>query len=712
MAVARQRNRRRFGRRREGILMPSGELNPLVRLWVLRLLVGLPAGRLLDADGIRDERLAAAIGLECANGSGLDDDTGFGREDARAVRRNLRELHRRAERESGALRPPRVLERNVGRLAELVNLNAVETRILVFAVLLHQDAVLEGATDLLGALSGNQVSRVLSTILDLPEAAVRAAVHGEGVLFRSGLLSLDYGSSLPLLAKLDLLSPDFAERLLDIEADPISFIRDTVVPASAPQLGLRDYPHLAAELKLLLPWLRNAVRTRRPGVNLLFHGCPGTGKSQLARVLAKATGCDLFEVSAEDADGDPTNGDRRLRSLRAGQCFFASRKALLLFDEVEDVFEGDTGLFGLHRRSSSHKAWINRMLESNPVPVIWIANTVGCLDPAFIRRFDMVVELPVPPRAQRRRVLADACGDLLPAEALDRIAGSAHLAPAIAARAAKVLRATRRSIPAGGVVPAFELLVNGTLRAQGHPPLRPARPDPGAGLYDLGYLNADADLAAVAAGLLREKAGRICLHGPPGTGKTAWGHWLAGQLDRPLHVKRGSDLLSPWVGGSEENIAAAFLEAEQQGAILLIDEIDGFLRERGGAKAGWEVTQVNEMLTRMEDFPGLFIASTNLVEGIDQAALRRFDLKVRLDYLQAGQAWSLFRRHCVMLRCGPPPRRLRDRLGRLENLTPGDFAAALRRSRFEPPASPEVLLERLEADVALKAASGARIGFV
>ena len=84
----------------------------------------------------------------------------------------------------------------------------------------------------------------------------------------------------------------------------------------------------------------------------------------------------------------------------------------MVFDEVEDVFNDGGGLFGVKSTAQRCKAWINRMLEDNPVPTLWLSNSIGCLDPAFIRRFDMVIELPVPPRAQRERIIRDACTDL------------------------------------------------------------------------------------------------------------------------------------------------------------------------------------------------------------------------------------------------------------------------------------------------------------
>src|SRR5690606_32926292 len=98
--------------------------------------------------------------------------------------------------------------------------------------------------------------------------------------------------------------------------------------------------------------------------------------------------------------------------------------------------------------------------------------------------------------------------------------------------------------------------------------------------YKPEYVNCKLDLTKVLEGIRECESARICLFGPPGTGKTAYGRWLAKQLDKPLMIKRASDLLSMWVGGTEENIAHAFKEAEDEQAVLLIDEVDSFLQDR------------------------------------------------------------------------------------------------------------------------------------
>ncbi len=136
------------------------------------------------------------------------------------------------------------------------------------------------------------------------------------------------------------------------------------------------------------------------------------------------------------------------------------------------------------------------------------------------------------------------------------------------------------------------------------------------------------------------------------------------------------------------------------------------MQDRQGAQRSWDVSQVNEMLTQMESFAGVFIASTNLIDGLDPAALRRFDLKVKLDFLRADQAWALLQRHCAQLVLPAPGAAEQARLARLKRLTPGDFAAVLRQSRFVPVTSAAALVAGLEGECGLKRDGRAAIGFV
>ena len=123
-----------------------------------------------------------------------------------------------------------------------------------------------------------------------------------------------------------------------------------------------------------------------------------------------------------------------------------------------------------------------------------------------------------------------------------------------------------------------------------------------------------------------ERGLNLLFYGMPGSGKTAFAHHLADYLGLNPIVKRGSDLMSPYVGMTEKAIHEAFHEAE--GSVLIIDEADSLLSERQTAAHRWERSQTNEILTSMESFKGLFIASTNFKTALDSASFRRFTFKI------------------------------------------------------------------------------------
>lgn len=695
-------------RRPPRVTDPMTGLDPLIQLWLLRILVPLSGYReFVESYGFRNDTLAAKIGL----GAWIEVDPGEFAQ--RSVTSELRKRHRQAERKWAQRRPSACLRKNVKRLSQVLGLNRIERRILEFTILIHNERMLDDTADCLGPLSTAKIPYVLSVILNLPEAEIRTALSPQGILARAGLVTVERGSSSLLRSKLELLSDTFADVMVSEEADPVDLLRGTVSMADPAQLTLSDYTHIGEFLAIVRPHLCRALAARRPGVNIFIHGAPGTGKSQLARALAADLGCELFEVVSEDNDGDPVDGEARLRAFRAAQNFLKERRALVVFDEAEDVFGGDSENIFFENKSvaDSHKAWMNRMLEENPVATLWLSNSVEGLDPAFCRRFDILFTLPVPPRKERMRILTEACGDLLPEAGIAHIAEIEHLAPAVVAKAASVIRTIREDLDPGTLQSAFERLVSNSLKAQGHPPLIPNDPNRLPEVYDPTFIHADQDLGAVAEGMLKTRTGRICLYGPPGTGKTAFARWLAEHLGVPLEVKRASDLLSAYIGESEQAVAHVFETAAEQGALLLIDEVDSFLQDRRGAQRSWEVSLVNEMLTQMESFPGVFIASTNLMTALDQAAWRRFDLKVKFDFLRPDQAWSLFTRYCNVLGFETLPE-LEPRVKRMDRLTPGDFAMVRRRHRFHPLESAVGLVASLEAECTLKEGARTRIGFV
>lgn len=612
--------------------------------------------------------------------------------------------------------------RNLAAVARAFALGEDEVETLAFLICVERDADLRAVANLFdyGKCGGALIREVLSTAFgrEVPEDVADVS----GRLCRIGLLMPAQFSADP---------PDDLEdwfRPFDAEVDMRAFFEreltvgeifsKTFSICGPGTLGLGDFAHLSQSVEMLVQYLRAVLARPRPGVNVLLYGPPGTGKTELTRAAAAAVGATLHEVSPGNRHGEGDTTPRLARWALAGELLSKTPGALLVLDEAEDVFRAGLevrrgGFLDRGSERRQNKAALNTMLEASPVPTFWITNSLAGLDPAYARRFDMVLEIPVPPPDVRRRIAARALEGLVSGELLDRIAAAEGAAPAVVTRAAEALRRLELQTEKARDDAAASL-INGTLRVQGLRGL-PKSAATLPAVYDAAFVNADADLGTVRDGLARAGRGRLCLYGPPGTGKSACVRWLARELGRPLVLKRASDLLDRYVGGTEENIAGAFCEAEEAGAVLLIDEADSFLLDRSGNSHSWETTAVNEMLTQIEAFDGIFCATTNLVETLDRAALRRFDLKVKFDYLAPAQAQALARRHLEALGLPAPsdPDGFARRIGRLERLTPGDFDAVLRCSLMKPVRTAEELISRLEEECALKTAgrSARRIGF-
>ena len=690
------------------------DLPNIVRYWILRLLVELKVDQhFVKRHGFRDDDIASQIGL----GEFVNDDFDTDIEPTK-MRKILRKMYRDAQRNPGTV--PEVLTANVERIADLVNLNPVESRLFEFAILMRAYPALKEMCEKPSNLRRKQLADRLATLLDLPRQATWEAFQPDATLARTGLLTLNgrsYAGSVE--AQLELLSESLPDRLTDAIVDPTDWLRDMVRASEPGHLQWSDYQHLAKPLSVLRPYLTHALQTGRKGVNILMYGPPGTGKTQLSKLLAQDMGCELFEVTTEDESKDPIAGRKRVKAHCAANSFFAKHRALILFDEVEEVFndnEGSGGFLKLLRgetQQHSRKGWMNQVLESNALPTIWVANSLRGLDPAFARRFDMVMEMPVPPKSHRERIIKGSAGDLLNRDAVTRMAESEDLAPAVVAKAVSVVQCIADQMQPHRATEAVEMLVNNTLQAQHHRSIARHNPNRLPEIYDPAFIHADIDLNEVAKQLVQVRTGRLCLYGPPGTGKTAFGRWLADQMGAPLLVKRASDLLGMYVGESEKNIARAFEQAEAENAVLLVDEVDSFLQDRQGAQRSWEVSMVNEMLTQIESFGGVFIASTNLMGQLDAAVLRRFDLKVKLKALRPEQAAQLLQRHCQQQGLDEPNPSDLTLLQSLNNLTPGDFAAVLRQSRLRPLRSASDWVKALQGESAIKPGAQCKtIGFV
>ena len=369
--------------------------------------------------------------------------------------------------------------------------------------------------------------------------------------------------------------------------------------------------------------------------------------------------------------------------------------------------------------SVNGKAWVNQILESNSVPTLWVTNRIEQIDPAFRRRFAYHLELKSPPPGAREALVRKTLEGVPVSEVfVAKLTGRKGLTPAqirTAVRFAKLAStpgaetdgAGMDAILAGGHAALTESLIERQLK---NADLALGNKADAAGrrsvtTYDLAMLNVESrfEVPRIVAALKARGHGALCFYGAPGTGKTALAEHLAKALERPLLIKQASDLMSKYVGETEQNMAAMFAEAELEKAVLLLDEADSFLQDRRGAQRTYEVTEVNEMLQGMERFNGIFVCTTNLLESLDQAALRRFTFKIKFMPLTAAQREKMFVTEALAGNACLLDTGLSLRLAKLAQLCPGDFAAVRRQTDIlAVEFTAEEFLSQLEAEHRIK----------
>jgi SpoVK/Ycf46/Vps4 family AAA+-type ATPase len=666
----------------------------LLALWLLRILVPLEGHKtLVRQHFFDDDNVARMAGLA----KFVDDPAET--HNPKRILAALRRQWRTSEHQTLPSEDTLVM-RNIHLLGEAVGLSELEMRIAHFVILGKAVRPLETALDMLGSMQLHHIEHVLSVCLGVELSLIREALSYDGMLFKSGIFWIDIAEFCGFNRKVEMLASLDDEMQRHHEA-PLSLFRNNLIESQPAKLIPENYPHLARDIDVLRKYCTDAFQSSKRGVNVLLYGMPGSGKTEFVRMLAANLELDVFEVATQDRRGSPLKPGDRFRSYRLAQAVLPNHKAIVLFDEIEDVFHDAGDDPGSKGNKSGIKAWINHLLEDNAVPTFWLANHIQSVDPAFIRRFDYVLELNAPPRSVRLRVLNNYLVDLPVSDTWkQQVAEHDEIVPAVIERAAKVIRSMASGLSTADTEQALSRVLGNTLDALGLKPL-PTVCTSNSADYRLDILNSDCDMQQVWDGLALHRQGRVCLYGPPGTGKTAFGRHIATSLDLPLLVKRASDILSPYIGMTERNMARVFRQATEEGSVILLDEADTFLRNRTGAQHSWEVSEVNEILTQMETFDGIFIASTNLMDSLDAAALRRFDLKIRFGYLGSEQAWSLFQD--VARKLGMEPQEsLRNAVNKLGILTPGDFANVLRQSRLRKITSCEDIYQRLSAECEAK----------
>jgi len=374
---------------------------------------------------------------------------------------------------------------------------------------------------------------------------------------------------------------------------------------------------------------------------VLLYGPPGTGKTLLARAVAGEYGLRFIRFSpaaiASAYQHEPAKKLRQLFALAA-----ENAPCLLFLDEVDTIA-------GRRESGASNSREIvtqllNSLEEYRRVPGLIImaaTNTLDDLDPALREgRFDVRIAIPLPDLEARTKVLEvqleqsglDVDWDSIDLnEIAEQTAGRSG-----AAITSLVAGAAERSLTSGVPLGQTQLLEeiearSGQDRAQTYEEqvtwedvVLPA--DVRQRLQEILLVFQKPELGRKLG--VRPPAG-ILLYGPPGTGKTTIAKALATEVKASFYEHSAADLLSKWVGESEQKVAQLFTRARaNRPSIIFIDEIDTMLKRRqSDSSSPWEERVVSQFLRELDGLQTgqgvLLVGATNRVDIIDEAVRER-----------------------------------------------------------------------------------------
>lgn len=620
------------------------------------------------------------------------------------------------------------LRANIERLGVVLRLSSTEKLLLAFLVTSKRSLLLKTVLREIDHLEDlHEVVTFVAFLLDKTDAEILRAISKSAPLVSSGVLTVsdpnsDNFNSGGLPSALRLPS-----RLLSNLTKEACSVQDLLsldlVDLNKTQLKLASFSYMENSVSIIRRLIENTANAQK-GSQIYVYGKSGLGKTQLVYTLSKAFGKKLYAVPSTDANGDSNDASERIEILKIAQAVLDPQREVILMDEVEDVF-GCYGSFYSEGYADRNKAYFVDLLENAPVPVFWLSNRGSGVDPAFIRRFDYVLKMDAMPIKTREQVFYEYCKGFVPKHVVERVACSENISVGVIKNAANVgqVVALADTKTSEKITPAYAFVetLNSSIEAQGYKKIlfsdKELSDTTGASQnkkiqFSETLINCDFDTTKLLDDLTKCESARVLVYGPPGTGKTEFTNQLAKRRSENLIRKQASDLISMWVGQTEKNIATAFERARMERAVLTIDEVEAFIQRRENTSRNFELSAVNEMLTQIEKYEGIFIATTNMLDYIDRAVLRRFDLKLKFDYLTQEAVWKMFQHTCRSFNIGRGQAALKKKLLNVDNVTFGDFAALARRNNFSKISTQQELFDALIQEVALKTDQPTEIGFV
>lgn len=402
-----------------------------------------------------------------------------------------------------------------------------------------------------------------------------------------------------------------------------------------------------------------------PPRGVLLVGPPGTGKTLTARSLAHDLGLHYIAIDGPEIMGK-FYGEAEARLRQIFQDATASAPCLIFIDEIDSLAPDRAKVEG-----EVEKRVVGQLLglmdgfsPTRGILLLAATNRPNHLDPALRRpgRFDREIHFPVPNQGERLEILQILTRDMPLEPSVDLTAIAANCVgfvgadlKALSQQAAYL--ALRRQVPDLTAPLPDNLTIAADDFQQALKTINPSVlrsleiETPSVSWSDIGGLESVKQTLqeSVEGQLLYPefyqrtgaKAPRgILLAGPPGTGKTLLAKAVAARAKANFIGVSGAELLSRWVGASEQAVRDLFAKARQAApCVIFIDEIDTVAPARGQntGDSGVSDRVVGQLLSELDGLHScanlILIGATNRPTALDPALLRsgRLDLQLTVD---------------------------------------------------------------------------------
>lgn len=581
-----------------------------------------------------------------------------------------------------------IFQRRIEELQSMLKLNEHETRILT--VLFFQQSNMLDLGDFSPQSFGNktQFIKKLSVVTGLTEQQILDCFEQNAPIHMYNLLDDD----------LDITNM-FMDFLFGTNNQPL--IERMWNRYEGDALSMDCYSeNIRKQGKTIMEMIES--KSPDTGLSILLYGEPGTGKTNIAISLGRSLGKDVYfiaqSINSESNSATRYSANFRYAALTSARQQLPPDKCILVVDECDDMIESleSFGLFGLYnmKNSGEAKGQLNNVLDMNRHTIIWICNShQDSISISSRRRFDYSMHFDSLPPESRVHIWENClkkygCEKSLTPDHIAMLAKTFNVNAGGISNAVKNASAICKKYPQKDFSSYLMEFLNVHCELMNINQSENAHKEP-ARDYTLDGLNIHSNLTPqqlldACRNFLNVQSNHvqndrdcprmnILLHGVPGSGKTEFVKYAACTLHMKLKIMTAADLLNAYVGETEKSIVQAFANAQKNHEILFFDEGDSLLYPRNMADRSWEISQVNTLLAEMEKFNGIFIISTNFIQRLDSAVLRRFTFRLHFDYLENDGKLKFFNTYFKHMNLPALTAKETDKLYSIPRLTPSDF---------------------------------------